>query len=697
MSSSPPATTTTTTTTSSSSSSSEMAAQEASVEAAAAAATAEVGIVTDEETVTTRSKAKAKDGESSSPSNNTKENDEEEQQQQQQQDHQEEEKKDDAPKRDYSKWPLKGIREPHPHDVMFGRGGGTNHHPGNKRYRQMVEDRKVDYINSKRLDKPLVALDIIKTWRAQSPPGRFLKIDEKTGLWFDVGDKKAREKTSQALREKAPIIRKQQEEQDKAKQREENGLPPESDEETTEPLQSAAPDRPKRVMARDTTFGVEYIDQDEGVTLDGFSWREGIEGTSSERITRQPPPPPGAMKYPPGSREGSYGPPPPPGHYPYGGHGGMPPPPRTNSGFSTPTASTDERQYPYPAHGRYESWGSAVPPPPMPPGYVRSWDAREHSLGQFALPHASIGHPASYATFGPPAYSPHHSPHHSPHPPPPPPGHYPPAYAYSGGPPPPPPPGPYAAGPHIPSYGSPSRPPYAIDPSVASTWSGQPEGEIIKTLSGEETAAESSGASPALHRPPIVGVKPDIVKRATSNQNETFETKPDLAGGAVKRAALNRDSSAAANRLKELSFPDEFKNGKFDVAKEVHELSQDMGRSSLGKQAPPAPARPERVSTLDLMPTIRGSISEDSAPPVARPSRLEERTTTMDAIAASLEEEDSHLYLGDRVESVGTVELPKPGAWGFNDRLTTTDLMQMVNEPIPDDEPELVSGRRQAL
>ena len=56
----------------------------------------------------------------------------------------------------------------------------------------MVEDRKVDYINSKRLDKPLVALEIIKEWRSQEPPGRFLKIDEKTGLWHDVGDKKAR-------------------------------------------------------------------------------------------------------------------------------------------------------------------------------------------------------------------------------------------------------------------------------------------------------------------------------------------------------------------------------------------------------------------------------------------------------------------------------------------------------------------------
>jgi hypothetical protein len=88
--------------------------------------------------------------------------------------------------------------------------GGTNHHPGNKRYRKLVEQRKGDYVSSKRLDKPLVALDIIREWRSQDPPGRFLKVDDKTGLWNDVGDKKAREKTSQALREKAPQVRRHQ-------------------------------------------------------------------------------------------------------------------------------------------------------------------------------------------------------------------------------------------------------------------------------------------------------------------------------------------------------------------------------------------------------------------------------------------------------------------------------------------------------
>lgn len=127
----------------------------------------------------------------------------------------EEKKKRDAELREkYKDWPMRNIKEPHENDVMYGRGGGTNHHPGNKQYRKMVEDRKLEYVNCKRLDKPLVALEIIREWRSQIPPGRFLKLDEKTGLWNDVGDKKAREKTSQALREKAPMIRKQQDDED---------------------------------------------------------------------------------------------------------------------------------------------------------------------------------------------------------------------------------------------------------------------------------------------------------------------------------------------------------------------------------------------------------------------------------------------------------------------------------------------------
>ena len=43
--------------------------------------------------------------------------------------------------------------------------------------------------------------------RQQTPPGRFLSKDNKSGTWSDIGDGRAREKTSQALREGAPVIR----------------------------------------------------------------------------------------------------------------------------------------------------------------------------------------------------------------------------------------------------------------------------------------------------------------------------------------------------------------------------------------------------------------------------------------------------------------------------------------------------------
>mmetsp|Transcript_10496 Transcript_10496/g.22749 ORF Transcript_10496/g.22749 Transcript_10496/m.22749 type:complete len:414 (+) Transcript_10496:341-1582(+) len=99
-------------------------------------------------------------------------------------------------------WPMKNIASPGINDCLMGRGGGTNHHSGNKRFRAITEARKHMYLASKRLDKPIVAMEIVNEWRALEPPGRFLRQDEATKLWYDVGDQKAREKTSQALREK---------------------------------------------------------------------------------------------------------------------------------------------------------------------------------------------------------------------------------------------------------------------------------------------------------------------------------------------------------------------------------------------------------------------------------------------------------------------------------------------------------------
>ena len=73
---------------------------------------------------------------------------------------------------------------------------------GNKRFRDIVALHRPDYVRAPKIQKPSVARVIVRAIRNGDPPGRFLRKDEKTGQWFEIGDKKAAEKTSQALREK---------------------------------------------------------------------------------------------------------------------------------------------------------------------------------------------------------------------------------------------------------------------------------------------------------------------------------------------------------------------------------------------------------------------------------------------------------------------------------------------------------------
>ena len=94
------------------------------------------------------------------------------------------------------------IKKPGVHDVIMGRGGGTNHNPGNIKYRRIVEDMKSSYKSAARPDKPRIAMKVVTDWRALNPPGRFIQLDKKTGLYNDIGDAAVKEKTTQALREK---------------------------------------------------------------------------------------------------------------------------------------------------------------------------------------------------------------------------------------------------------------------------------------------------------------------------------------------------------------------------------------------------------------------------------------------------------------------------------------------------------------
>ena len=92
-------------------------------------------------------------------------------------------------------------------DVLCGRGGLSNHHSGNVYFRDLVKDRQEAYLKASKRDKAAVAREIVDRIKSQIPPGRFLKRDHTLNGWIEVPDRKAREKTSQALREGAPDLK----------------------------------------------------------------------------------------------------------------------------------------------------------------------------------------------------------------------------------------------------------------------------------------------------------------------------------------------------------------------------------------------------------------------------------------------------------------------------------------------------------
>ncbi|KAL7524554.1 hypothetical protein ACHAXR_002038, partial [Thalassiosira sp. AJA248-18] len=113
--------------------------------------------------------------------------------------------------------PLSNVAEYSNTDVLCGRGGGTNHHTGNNHWRALVAANKRLYISLPKKQKVLVAKSIVYAVRSQVPGGRFLQKQMDDNVWNDIGDLKATEKTSQALREGAPDIRTEME-QEKEKQ-----------------------------------------------------------------------------------------------------------------------------------------------------------------------------------------------------------------------------------------------------------------------------------------------------------------------------------------------------------------------------------------------------------------------------------------------------------------------------------------------
>ena len=98
------------------------------------------------------------------------------------------------------------IGEPTDLDVLLGRGGGANKHPGNIKYRKEVEKIKPRYCHVRtKTGKTDMSYAVVN--HVYQYGGRFLEKDRQQGMWFLADPKKARKKCSQALREDTAKLR----------------------------------------------------------------------------------------------------------------------------------------------------------------------------------------------------------------------------------------------------------------------------------------------------------------------------------------------------------------------------------------------------------------------------------------------------------------------------------------------------------
>jgi len=85
-------------------------------------------------------------------------------------------------------------------DILCGRGGLSNHHSGNRRYRQVVNEMSITYKNTEqKLKKTNLSGNIVDF--VYKYGGRFIKKDTSTGKYYLLTKVEARRKTSQALRQ----------------------------------------------------------------------------------------------------------------------------------------------------------------------------------------------------------------------------------------------------------------------------------------------------------------------------------------------------------------------------------------------------------------------------------------------------------------------------------------------------------------
>jgi hypothetical protein len=97
-------------------------------------------------------------------------------------------------------------------DVCCGRGKRHWNHPGNLRFRQLIQSKLQRYMDTPtRSGKTLVVVSVVEEIRRSG--GHFLKQDASNEQWYDIGDAEARDKVGHSLRDQVTAHHQRQQQQ----------------------------------------------------------------------------------------------------------------------------------------------------------------------------------------------------------------------------------------------------------------------------------------------------------------------------------------------------------------------------------------------------------------------------------------------------------------------------------------------------
>jgi len=102
--------------------------------------------------------------------------------------------------------PKNGIEVEHPNDILCGRPKGFSKQPGNRFFRQVINQYRKEYVAGTFHQRKSFPAMILYKIQNENPPGRFLQQDAKTKLWFCLSHREALVKVRKALVDNAPDI-----------------------------------------------------------------------------------------------------------------------------------------------------------------------------------------------------------------------------------------------------------------------------------------------------------------------------------------------------------------------------------------------------------------------------------------------------------------------------------------------------------